>query len=487
MGKIKKQGLSNTFWNYVGIAAGAIYTIFIVPKTFSDHPEYWGLIQFLVYYMQVLLPLAQLGLPNVIIRFHPKIHPSELPRFYFFIMVAVVTMTSITSILVVLFGDQLGTSSNPELYNKFYNLLVPLIVGASIFETFSAFSRAFLHTRLPVFLKEAFSKIWTLLILILFTFNLFSFATFIVLYSLVYILQLIIMAFRVFSMPQFNIHGSLAFFLSPQAKQMYPYMLFTTLGTSTAIWATKIDVLMIGYLAGYDQVAFYTIALYIATLLVIPFRSMSSIAVPMIADFWSKKDLPSIQTLYQKISETSLVSGSYIFLIIWFNIDWLMDILGPKFGNTHWVFFFLAIAKLVDVTSSINGAIIITSRYYKMDLIFQSVLIVLTIGLNLWLIPVYKLEGAAVATLISLTLYNLLKVIFLRHKVNIIPWSYRTAWIVLIFLVLAIGKNALPISGHIANATLSAIILTAVYAVIILRTRLAPALKNEVLKTWKYL
>ena len=165
MGKIKSQGISNIIWTYLGIGAGGIYSIFIIPKAFAINPEYWGLIQFLVYYMQVFLPFAQIGMSNTIIRYLSKVKEENVANFYALTILFTLIMTAVVSILYFQFGQKLANTENKELFNGFYLWLIPMLIGSAIFETFSAISKARLKSKLPVFLKETLPKFWSLAII----------------------------------------------------------------------------------------------------------------------------------------------------------------------------------------------------------------------------------------------------------------------------------------------------------------------------------
>ena len=488
MSKIRKQGILNTVWSYVGIFAGASYTIFIVPKAFSDHPEHWGLIQFLAYYTQVFLPLAVFGIPINVIRFFSKVEKKLIPQFYFFSLSIVMGVTAFVSALYLYFGPNLANNQNQELFTTNYKLLVPMLIGAVFFETFSAFSRAALKSSVPVFLKETVSKFWTLAVLTLYYFKLFSFEVFIGLYAGMYVFQLISIIAYVIKEQAFSLKINFSFFRSPLARQMYPYMLVSILGASAAIWTTKVDVLMIGYLLDLQQVAYYTIAVYIATLIIIPYRSMASIATPMIAGFWTNNDVSNINKIYKKVSVVSLIGGSFIFMAIWMNIDWIMHILGNKFGNTSWVFFILGLSKLIDASFGINGGILLTSKYFKYDLIFQLMLISLTIALNFMLIPIYQLEGAAASTLMALITYNTIKVFFLYFKSRLFPFTKQTAKVLVVITVAAAAAYFIPESGsYWIDALISLIVISGLYLAAILFWNISEDLKSQVVEFKKVL
>jgi O-antigen/teichoic acid export membrane protein len=250
--------------------------------------------------------------------------------------------------------------------------------------------------------------------------------------------------------------------------------------TSTALWSVKIDILMIGYLVDLQHVAYYSIALYMATLIIIPFRSMSSIATPMIAGYWTNNQLQEISTVLRKVSEVSLAAGSFIFLALWLNIDWIVHILGDKFGDIKWVFFIIGISRIVDSSFSINGGVLLTSKYYKIDLLFQAILVLASILLNFWLIPLFSLEGAAIATLVALLIYNIMKWIFLFRKFQFSTFSNSTITAVLLligFLALSF-YNPLKFQYWL-NAFVSVAVLAAVYFYIIFRGNLSKDIKES--------
>ena len=481
MGKIKSQAISNTIWTYLGIAAGGVYSIFIIPKAFAHNPEYWGFIQFLVYYMQVFLPLAQIGMANTIIRFFSKVKTEDVANFYAFNLLLTLIMTALVSALYFQFGPNLANTENAELFTGNYFWLIPMLIGSAFFETFSAISKARLKSRIPVFLKESLPKFWTLGIITAYWLAPFSFELFLILYVSIYLIQLLILMYYLFAEEKIMLKFNSRFFGSPLARQMYPYMLLSMFITSTALWSVKIDILMIGYLVDLQHVAYYSIALYMATLIIIPFRSMSAIATPMIAGFWTNNQLPEISVVLRKVSEVSLAAGSFIFLALWLNIDWIVHILGDKFGDIKWVFFIIGISRIVDSSFSINGGVLLTSKFYKIDLLFQSILVVISILLNFWLIPLFNLEGAALATLIALLIYNMMKWIFLllKFKFSTFSASTLTALALLVSFLIISFYNPLKFQYWL-NAVVSIAVLTTVYLFTIYRGNLSNELKESI-------
>jgi O-antigen/teichoic acid export membrane protein len=73
-----------------------------------------------------------------------------------------------------------------------------------------------------------------------------------------------------------------------------------------------------------------------------------------------------------------------------------------------------------------NNSIIFNSKYYRTVLLLGLCLVVLTVSLNMYFIPNFGIEGAAIATLISIGLYSIAKFLFVVFKMDLFPFSKKT-------------------------------------------------------------
>jgi O-antigen/teichoic acid export membrane protein len=87
-----------------------------------------------------------------------------------------------------------------------------------------------------------------------------------------------------------------------------------------------------------------------------------------------------------------------------------------------WVFLFLMIGRLIDMYFGLNGAIFVTSKKFKYDLIFTCLLVVTVLVINFWLIPIYGITGAAIASSIGLIVYNFCRVVFVFFAYKLHPF-----------------------------------------------------------------
>ena len=73
MGIVRNQSIKNSISFYIGMAIGAINTLFVYPYVFDDDPEKFGLIQIIIAYSLVVSTLTTFGIPKTFIKFFPSI------------------------------------------------------------------------------------------------------------------------------------------------------------------------------------------------------------------------------------------------------------------------------------------------------------------------------------------------------------------------------------------------------------------------------
>ena len=102
------------------------------------------------------------------------------------------------------------------------------------------------------------------------------------------------------------------------------------------------------------------------------------------------------------------------------------------------VFIILGLTKVFNMAFGINSQIIKISRYFRLDTILALILTIVTIITNILLIPKFGIEGAALATALSIVVFNLIRYVFVYQKLAIQPFSLQTL-LTLFILIVALG------------------------------------------------
>src|SRR5690606_23745531 len=102
--------------------------------------------------------------------------------------------------------------------------------------------------------------------------------------------------------------------------------------------------------------------------------------------------------------------------------------LPEKYSGGVFVVFTTGISKYFDLLLGNNNSIVFNSKYYRVVLFFGLAIAALAIVLNAWLIPLYGINGSAIATLIAITLYSLSKLMFFMFKTRLFPFTIKTIY-----------------------------------------------------------
>jgi O-antigen/teichoic acid export membrane protein len=461
MGIILKQSRLNSIIISLSFVLGAIYTVFIIPRVFDQHPEQWGLIQLMLYYVQIISLFILFSQPAVIVKFYPEYSKRNMTdQVMGFSSVLTTSLLLVFVILWYFFGDAMYFEDDPTLYKKYFLILIPMMIGQIYSEILGAYSRIRHKTVIPFFLNNSLQKVLFFIALVIMFFTRLNFNIIVALMVLTFLLKPIIQAIALKKsnmLPRlytFNFKGL-------NTRKILDYSIFGIFSGMAYILIMRIDSLMIGNMLGLDQLAFYSIPVFLVTTMAIPEKAISQISLPVISSLYANKNFREIDVIYKQVSVNQFFLGGLLFLAIWINIDPLMEILGEKFGNTSLAFFLLGTGKLIDLITSSNGSILNISERYRYYLLLQLLLMVLAVTLNLLLIPIWGLNGAALATTIAIIVYNILKAYLVYRWYRIQPFTLSLLKSVLFFALV----GAVDAFITIQNIYLSVAVKTSLFAI----------------------
>jgi O-antigen/teichoic acid export membrane protein len=165
------------------------------------------------------------------------------------------------------------------------------------------------------------------------------------------------------------------------------------------------------------------------------------------------------------------------------------SLLPAEYGEGVYVFLFLMTGRITDMYFGLNGIIFITSKKFKYDLIFTSFLVITVFVLNLWLIPVYGMSGAAISTAIALIIYNTGRMLFVYFAYKMHPFEWNQVKVIALFLALVFCFEF--IFPHIQNffwsVGINSIVFCICFAVPIVYWRWNPDLNNYTIKGYGFL
>jgi O-antigen/teichoic acid export membrane protein len=189
-----------------------------------------------------------------------------------------------------------------------------------------------------------------------------------------------------------------------------------------------LDKVMMGKMIEIDNIAFYNVAIFIATVISVPSRAMHQIAYPITAKLMAENKHDELNDFYKKTSITLQIVGGFVFVGILVNVKQMYLLLPPEYSKGLFTVFVIGFSKYLDVILGNNNSIIFNSKYYKAVLFLGLLLAGIQVLLNLYFIPAMLIDGAALATLISIALYSLAKLLFVVFRMKLFPFTLKTLY-----------------------------------------------------------
>lgn len=492
MGIITRQSFKSSIASYLGVLVG-LFNFFWLATKFLE-PSQIGIINFLEMGASFTATLAGLGASSIVDKFFPKFKDENNQHngYLVFLLAYVSFGFTIFSLGFVLFYDfwlEIYTKDSTEVIPYFY-LILPFNAVFIYLILMESYARIHLRIAIPNLLRDVLLRLLISLSIILYALHYFDFWTLVVLRVLSYFVIILIIILYLKNLKVLFFKIQFSFIDKSLFKEILVYGLFIVLGSAgTAVFA-KIDILMLPALTDFTKTGIYTIAYYMGTIIEIPKRALSQISKPIISQAWANKDLPQINLIYKKSSLNQFIVGSFLFLLIWLNIDDIFAILpkGEIYIQGKYVVFFIALTRLIDMLTGVNDEIIMQSPAYKFNLIIVSFLALLLILTNLWLIPIYGIIGAALATCLSYFAYNLVKFIFIWIKFGLQPFDLKSIYILALGISVYILTPYIPnFSVLILNVLFKSTIITSIFWLIILGFNLSEDFSKFILDFWKFL
>ena len=486
MGKILKQGFWSTVVIYFGVILGFINSIILFPKFLTT--EQIGLFRQIISASTLLVPLTTFGVSAAYVKFYPIFKKSSEQKNQFFSYNLLVILISylFTTLCIYIFFNEISLifKENSQLFLDYFYVVYFILFILSLSVLFESYLRSRYDTILSNIINGVSNRIFTSISIILFSFSLLNFKNIIDLQIIIYglgLITIILYAYKKDSFKLFMSFNKIKF----KIKEIFNYSAYSFIGLSSNIIVLNIDVLMVTSLLGLSETGIYTTAFYIGMIIEIPRRAISQISIPYISENIKEQNFKKIEKNYKDISIHQMIIGVLFYIILILNIDNIFNLIpnSEKFYSGKDIVYIIGLSKLIIMSFSYNSELISLSKYYKFTVITIICLAILTIGLNLFLIPIFGMIGAAYASLISITFYNLLKHIFIKYKMKISPFSINSIKTILVgifvyFAVLSIPKNDIIL----IDIFIKTIISSFIFVISIYALKISPDL-NKLIKS----
>src|SRR5260221_2877706 len=438
---IRRQSIISSFVIYIGFLIGLLNTYLFTKKGIFLDPQF-GLYNAFIAIATMMMAFSNLAMPSYIYKFYPY-YKDHLPdKRNDQATIALLTGT-IGFILVIIAGilfkgliiKKYGTNS-PEIVT-YYRWIFPLGFGLTIYTIFEAYTWQLHKSVLTNFLKEVLWRLFITVLIILFITGIIrNFDLFIKLFAFSYpFIALTLFVYLLFT-KQIHFTFKISKVTRRFSKTILKLCSFVYAGVLIFTISHVFDSLVIGSVLddALTKLAVYSVAQSISAVIQVPQLGIVAASIANLSRAWKDKNIKLIQSIYQRSSINQLIFSCGIFLLIVLNFTDAVNTFHLKgtYLNAYYVIILLGLTKIEDMGTGVNAQIISTSTYWRFEMMSGVILLLLMLPLSYFLTKRFDIVGTGAANLISISIYNIIRIIVLWKKFKLFPLTIQSLYTILL-------------------------------------------------------
>ncbi len=422
MSVVARQGVKYSIIGYLGFLLGTFSSIFIFPYDM----EFYGKLRYILPTAEIIVPIIVFGLSFSNVKFFAKVNADGKHHN----MLSLSLLAVVINFLIVVGGFFLIAYLFPDFKElevwKMKNLILPLALVLALSSVFNKFLTNYKRVVVPNIFENFVPKLANLGAFCLFFFMGFAEKSAYGFFFMMFVVSLFGYGLYTNRLEKVKFDFDLGYFKKDNFyREILTYSLFGFLGNIGNYIAIKIDSYMIGEFISFEENGIYNNIYSIISLIVVPQMGLFNLSAPIINKVLANGDYNELDRFHKKTSLSLFFLGLVLFCCIAVGFPYLADFMknGEDLRSSEPIVWVLGFAMLFDLATGFNGHIISLSRYYKFNIVVMLILAVLTITTNMLFLKHTDLGilGIAIAYAISLSLFNIIKIIFNYIKFNVFP------------------------------------------------------------------
>ncbi len=200
------------------------------------------------------------------------------------------------------------------------------------------------------------------------------------------------------------------------------------------------DRIMLGYFKASEDLGVYAAAATISHQAGLITYSFSYIFCPIISDLYNRHQSRDLERLYKTVTRWIVSVNMVILVLLILFAKPIMGLFGSEFTSGWLVLVVLASVHLLGYSAggALVGYVLRMSGKQDIELVNALVMLGTNIALNLWLIPIYGMLGAAIATGVSFAVINAARIleVYILFRMHPYDTNYHKPFVAATILVL---------------------------------------------------
>jgi len=477
MGIVFRQSVKSTIVIFLGALLGAV-TLLLSVK-FLSQQELGFNRSGILFQAIVGSQFAMMGMSVVLAIFIHKypVGDARRPSLVGICMAVPVIVTAVCSVVYFLFKPQVinllyNNPSDKILGARYYWLLPVCVLFYSLMMMLEYYLNSQMKLAISVFVREIVLRLLNILLIALYFFNRINFDVLMYATVLVYIIPVIILFILCKRTENFHVNFRWNTFSKKEKKEIIHFAWYHMLMGITLTLMGLIDTLLLAPLDkdGMNTVGVYGIAVFIMSILVIPYRSMSTASVPDLTRSFEANDLQRVHDLFRRGGINILIAAVAMCSIVLMNTPNAVSFLnglsskGEDYSALLGVVPVLVLGRFADMATGLNSEVISISKHYKFNFRISIVLIIMMFLFISTLVPKMGIYGAAWGATLALVVFNIAKLVFLWVKMRLHPFSRKSLGVIVSGIASMSAVYFIPYFLHpLVDAALRTAIMMVVY------------------------
>jgi len=187
----------------------------------------------------------------------------------------------------------------------------------------------------------------------------------------------------------------------------------------TYLLMQSVDIILLSKFTSFERVAFYSVAIKLTTIISLVLASVNTVYAPTFAEWYSRKNFNGLRSGIKKSTRLIFLLTFPVILVVFLFSNRILGFFGADYMMAQNSLIVLLVGQAVNALCGSAGV------YMNMtgkQVVFQRILLVafaINITLNLILIPIYDILGAAIATSIYTIFWNVVTTAYIYRKDNV--------------------------------------------------------------------
>ena len=342
---------------------------------------------------------------------------NKLNSFYFSILKFVLILSIGFSIIIFFTKEEISVFFNEQLLSQSLFFISLSILPMSFININSESLRGVREYNLYTSIRYVLIPLFTILfIYILYNSNNIDFLIPIKAYVLsIYLISFISFIFWFKKIKFFKYISNINSNLNELFKFSFPVLI----SNSMLLLIQWVDIIILGYFETSNIVGIYSVIMKISLFSSIILFSINSIVASEFSRLYSLRKMDDLKLIIRKSSKVIFFITIPILIFIVCFSKFILGYFGTEFVAANKTLYILIIGQFINIVCGSVGYILMMTEKQN---IFKNIMIFSTcinIIMNIILIPIYSINGAAIASSISLILWNILSFSYIYKNYNI--------------------------------------------------------------------